>query len=69
VPEDAIAEDRAIVVKADPGSVVTDQLEEAVLLEGEDDELVERISEHRPDRGENRQDEEIRDAPAERTLP
>ena len=46
-PELAVVEDLRVVVEADPLALVRDQLEEAVLLERERDELVERVPEHR----------------------
>ena len=62
-----VAEDRLEVVEADPRSLMLDQLDEAVLLEREREEAVQRIAEHGHDHDERRQHEHVRrgrDVPA-----
>ena len=53
-------EDGAVVVEADPLPLALDQLEEAVLLEGEADELVDRVTEDCPDDDCDREKQEVR---------
>ena len=60
VPEDRVAQHRAVVVEPDPLALALDQLGQAVPLEGEDDQPVERIPEDRADRDDHREDEEVR---------
>ena len=55
-------EDAGVVVDPDPAALVADQLEQAVLLEREDDDLVERVAEHERDHEQRRRDEHVRDA-------
>ena len=50
VPEDRVVQDGAVVVEPDPVALALDQLGQAVLLERERDELVERVAEDRRDR-------------------
>src|SRR5205085_4435513 len=59
VPEDAVVEHGAEVVQADPLTLVPDQLEEAVMLEREPDEEVERVGEDRADHGDRRREEQV----------
>ena len=60
VPEDVRVEDEREVVETDPLALALDQLEEAVLLERELDEVVERIGEDRPDDDDCRQQQPVR---------
>ena len=59
-PELAVAEDRLVVVEADPLALVLDQLDEPVLLEREREQAVHRVAEHGHDHDERRQHEEVR---------
>ena len=60
VPELAVAEDRRVVVKTDPLALVRDQLEEAVVLERQPDQVVERVSEHGRHDHSGRRDQRVR---------
>jgi len=61
VPEDLVAKDGLVVVEPDPRALPLDQLRQAVLLERERDELVQRVPENGPDDEEHRRDEEVGD--------
>ena len=69
VPEHGVVEDRRVVGGADPDALVLDQLHEAVLLEREHHELVERVAEDRDDRDQHRHQKPVRPRRAQRTLP
>ena len=61
VPEDLVVQDRPEVREPDADALVPDQLEQAVLLEREPDEEVERVPEDQPDRDDDRRDQRVRD--------
>ena len=63
-PELLVVEDLRVVVDADPLALVCDQLEEAVLLERERDELVERVPEHGDDHEQRRREQYVRRQPS-----
>jgi hypothetical protein len=54
-------QNRPVVVQADPLALVADQLEEPVPLEGEPDELVDRVAEDQADDRDDRCDQAVRD--------
>jgi hypothetical protein len=57
-------EDAGEVVQPDVRPVVQDELVEAVLLEREPDEVVDRVAEDRREDDDDRQDEQVRDGAA-----
>ena len=62
VPEDLVVQDRPVVGEPDADALVADQLEQAVPLQREPDEVVERVPEDQRDRDDDRRDQRVRDA-------
>ncbi len=57
-------QDDAEVLQPDVLAVVLQKGEQVVLLQGEPNEVVDRVAEDRPDDGDDGDEQEVRDAPA-----
>src|SRR5262245_21009009 len=60
MPELGVVEDRRVVVEADPGALVEDQLAQAVVQERLPDQVVDRVAEDGPDHDGRRDQQRIR---------
>src|SRR6476646_1060509 len=69
VPEDRVGEDGSVVVEPDPGSGMSDQLEERVVLERELAEPVQRVPQNDADHDDDRRDQHVGNGAAGGTAP